>query len=488
MLTIWNANKSRLGAANGASCQRESTITQIQPPFGPNPMRRRLLSSCAAGLFGLSLPDWFGLRAHSAGAQTGHGFGKAKACIVLYCWGGMSHIDTWDPKPDAPVEIRGEFTPIATAVPGIQVGEHMSLLARQMNRIAIVRSVHHRATNHGKGMYWNMTGHEPPQADGALNSRPSLHDWPNLGSIVAKLRSTPRGLPGAAQIPYLMWDGGLQAGDGPGFLGVGRAPLLLRPSRGKPYGGKSNLGALVFQPAKGVDAVRLRERVALMERLEEAVPVENSETRTYQHFQEKALDMLLDPKVQATLDLERESSRVRDRYGDHICGQSVLLARRLVEAGVPLVTVICAAGDLAGGSGEHWDTHGNNFTTLKRALLPPLEAASNALLDDLSDRGLLEQTLVVWLTEFGRTPKIAGTGRGHHPFCYSAALAGGGIRGGQVYGSSDRQGALPHDLPCGPSDLHATILHALGIPLDSHLSDFQGRPQAITNGRTLPLE
>jgi uncharacterized protein (DUF1501 family) len=456
--------------------------------FHARPTRRQLLGSCAAGLCGLSLPDWFGLRARAAGRQTDLGSGKAKACIVLYCWGGMSHIDTWDPKPDAPAEIRGEFKPIASAVPGIQVGEHMPLLARQMKRIAIVRSMHHRSTAHGKGMYWNMTGHEPPQADVAVNLPPSLHDWPNLGSMVAKLRTAPRGLPGAVQLPYPLVDNGtLQAGDGAGFLGAGQAPLLFRPSRGKPYGGVSrDMGALVLQPAEGVDSDRLRERVALAGHLERLC-VDNGGARSYRHFQEKALDLLLDPEVQATLDLEREPPRVRDRYGDHVCGQSMLQARRLVEAGVPLVTVVCAAGDLNGSAGDHWDTHGDNFNRLKRALLPPLESACNALLDDLADRGLLEQTLVVWLTEFGRTPQCGNGGRDHYPFCYSVALAGGGIRGGQVYGSSDRQGALPRDLPCGPNDLHATIFHALGIPLDSHLTDFQGRPQAITDGRPLPL-
>jgi uncharacterized protein (DUF1501 family) len=191
--------------------------------------------------------------------------------------------------------------------------------------------------------------------------------------------------------------------------------------------------------------------------------------------------------VRATLDLDREDPRVRDRYGDHICGTSVLLARRLVEAEVPLVTVICAAGDLNGAAGDHWDTHGDNFNRLKRDLLPPLEQASTALLDDLSERGLLDQTLVVWLTEFGRTPKIMGTGRNHYPFCYSVALAGGGIRGGQVHGSSDRIGAFPHEQPCGPNDLHATIFQALGIPLDAQAEDNQGRPMALTDGRPLPL-
>jgi hypothetical protein len=200
-----------------------------------------------------------------------------------------------------------------------------------------------------------------------------------------------------------------------------------------------------------------------------------------------ALDLVASPRVRATLDLDREDPRVREKYGDHICGTSVLMARRLVEAGVPLVTVVCAAGDLNGSAGDHWDTHGDNFNRLKRALLPPLEQASSALLDDLAARGLLEQSLVVWLTEFGRTPKVSGNGRDHYPFCYSVALAGGGIRGGQVYGSSDRIGAHPRELPCGPNDLHATIFQALGIPLDAHLEDSEGRPRALTDGRPLPL-
>src|SRR5262245_39677168 len=174
-----------------------------------NPSRRQLLRNCGASLLGLSLPEYFGLQSQAAASRAaGDGFGRAKSCIVMYCWGGTSHIDTWDPKPNAPPEIRGEFKPISTAVPGIQVGEHMPLLARQMNRLAIVRSMHHQSTAHGKGMYWNMTGHEPPQADVAVNMPPSLHDWPNLGSMVARLRRAPRGLPGAAQLPYPLVDNG----------------------------------------------------------------------------------------------------------------------------------------------------------------------------------------------------------------------------------------------------------------------------------------
>jgi hypothetical protein len=437
----------------------------------------------------LSLPSYLGLRSHAAPSPASRqGFGRARACIVLYCWGGVSHLDTWDPKPDAPSEVRGEFRPIATSVPGIRVSEPMPLLAQQMHRLAVVRSIHHSCTAHGKGMYWNLTGHPPPQPELAANLPPSLNDWPNLGAMVARFKRAPRGLPGAVQLPYPLVDNStLQAGDGPGWLGKSYAPLVLRPNRGKPYAGVSrDLGAAVFDPAEGVGRARLQDRAGLVQRLDRLVS-DTGPARSYQHFQQQAWEMLLDPTVRATIDLDQEPMALRDRYGDHICGQSLLLARRLVERQVPIVTIICSAGDLNNGAGDHWDTHSNNFARLKNDLLPPLERASRALIDDLADRGLLDQTLVVWLTEFGRSPKIMKTGRNHYPFCYSVALAGAGIRGGQVYGSSDRIGAHPSEQPCGPNDLHATIFHALGIPLDSHLEDLQGRPLPITDGRPLPL-
>jgi len=450
--------------------------------------RRRWLRTCGVSLLGLSLPDYLGLRAQTAERTTSDGFGQARACIVLYCWGGVSQLDTWDPKPQAPAEVRGEFKPIATAVNGIRVGEHMPHLARQMNRLAVVRSVHHSCTAHGKSMYWNRTGHAPPQPETATNLPPSLNDWPDLGAQVASQRRAKRGLPAAVQIPYPLIDNTtLQAGDGPGFLGNACAPVMLHPNRGKPYAGVSrDSGGLLFRPAKDVDAARLNARLHLSGRLGR-LTADNAEVRGFSRFQEQAADLLCDPKIQRTLDLDQESAKVRHRYGDHICGQSLLLARRLVESGVPLVTAICSAGDLNGGSGDNWDTHGENFPRLKNSLLPPLDRASATLLDDLADRGLLDTTLIVWLTEFGRTPRIQGNGRNHYPFCYSMAFAGGGIRGGQVYGRSDSQAARPADFPCGPNDLQATILHALGIPLDSMLVDVQGRPQTISDGRPLPL-
>lgn len=201
-----------------------------------------------------------------------------------------------------------------------------------------------------------------------------------------------------------------------------------------------------------------------------------------------AFDILLSPRVQAAFNLDLEPLPLRQAYGDHICGQSLILARRLSEAGVPCVTAICSAGDLNGASGDMWDTHGNNFNRLKNDLLPPFDRAATALLNDLAERGRLDETLVVFLTEFGRTPRInGGAGRDHFPNCYSVALAGGGIRGGQVYGSSDRIGAAPLDQPCGPNDLHATIFHALGIAPDAHLQDHLGRTFTLSDGRVLPL-
>lgn len=443
-------------------------------------LRRRDFLRLSLGGLGFSLPAYLG--------ATGVA-GRARSCIVLYCWGGMSHHETWDTKPNAPAEYRGEFEPIATAVPGIQIGEHLPRMAQYTDKLAIIRSMHHRSSAHGKGMYWNITGHAPPAPEAAVNLPPSRQDWPCLGGMVSRFRQAPAGFPHAVQLPYPLVDNNtLQAGDNAGFLGASADPIIVRPDRGRAWGGISrDLGAMVLQQAEGVDSARLVGRQNLMESIERGFNTSAS-GRSYDSFRSRAADMLLSPTVQAAFNLDREPMSLRDRYGDHLCGQSILLARRLTEAGVPIVTVVCAAGDLNGSAGDHWDTHGNNFNRLKRDLLPPFDRGVSALLQDLSDRGRLGETLVVLLTDFGRTPRInGGAGRDHYPNAYSIFLAGGGIRGGQVYGSSDRIGAEPRDLPTGPADVHATIFHALGIPLDAHLRDLTGRPQALTDGRVLPL-
>ncbi len=449
--------------------------------------RRQFLRRVGVGTLGLSLADLLAARSSGYGSAAVPA-ARARACIVLYCWGGMSHHETWDPKPDATAEVRGEFRPIATAVPGIRVGEHMPLLARNIDKLAVIRSIHHRSSAHGKGMYWNWTGHPPPAPEAAVNLTPTRTDWPSLGAVVARFRQAPAGFPAAVQLPYPLIDNNTrQAGENAGWLGQAYDPVIVRPDRGRPYGGVSrDLGALVINPAAGVETQRLQTRQALRDVLNRGFA--GPASRSFDQCCAMASDILTSPRVQAALNLDLEPIAVRQRYGEHICGQSVLLARRLIEAGVPIATVVCAAGDLNGSAGDMWDTHGNNFVRLRRDLLPPFDAAASALLTDLAERGRLDETLVVILTEFGRTPRINGSaGRDHYPLCYSVALAGGGIRGGQVYGASDRLGALPADRPCEPNDLHATLFAALGIPLDATLTDQAGRSLPITDGRVLPL-
>lgn len=457
---------------------------------------RRSFLRTGIGAAGLSLPAFLQTRAHGAdSARQPSTSGTAKRCIVLYAWGGMSHHETWDVKPDAPKEVRGEFNPIDSATPGIRLGEHIPYLAQQTDKLAIVRSVHHTSAAHGMGMYWNMTGHPHEQPEVGGNHAPKRDDWPSLGSMISVFRDGGPGVPGAMRLPYPLVDNGtLQAGEYGGWLGVKYDPIVVRTPSGTAFGGVSrDLGTPVLNLADGVDRGRLNARRSLLARVDDSVAV-GAKARTgkavssFDHFRELALDMLLSPHVEAAFDLKRESPSTLDSYGEHICGRSILLARRLTEAGVPLVTVCCAAGDLNGSSGDHWDTHGDNFNRLRKTMLPAYDKPAAFLLEDLARLGQLDETLVVFLTEFGRTPRVNGSaGRDHYPHAYSVAFAGGGIKGGQVYGSSDAHGAFPHDFACGPNDLHATIFQAMGIPLDSHLHDQFDRPMPITDGQPLPL-
>lgn len=432
------------------------------------------------GAAGLSLSAGLARRASAASG------GRAKSCVVFFAWGGMSHLDTFDLKPEAPADIRGPFTEIPTSVPGIHIGEHLPRLARQMHRLAVVRSVTHDATGHRPAAYWALTGHAPPTPN--QNWEATRRDWPSLGSQVAKALEgrVPAPFPGAIQLPYTMADGGRSNGQDGGFLGLGVDPVVFRPPSGALYDGKSPESGLI--ELGGGDG--LGPRRDLLAGLEKAAPrkAEGPEKEAVERWRAKSFDLLLDARAAGAFDLEREPRKLRESYGDHVAGQSALLARKLTEAGVPLVTVIPAAGDLNGSIGAHWDTHADNFGRLKNQMLPPLDQASAALLDDLAARGRLDETLVVWLTEFGRTPKISGgAGRDHYPTCYSVAFAGGGVQGGRVYGRSDAFGAEPVESPCGPADLQATIFHALGIDLSFHVQDLDGRPLQACDGRPLPL-
>ena len=449
--------------------------------------------NAGAAVAGLSLPSFLKLRDATAAEAPSP---RAKSCIVLFCWGGVSQLESWDPKPDAPKEYRGEFREISTATPGIRISEHLPLLAKQTEKLAIVRSLHHGNSAHGAAMYWNMTGHAPPNNN---NIPPSAKDWPSLGAIVSKFRSAPSGLPPAVRLPYPLVDNNtLQAGEYGGWLGRQYDPIVISTKNGKPFGGVSRgLGAANIDPTLRTGEARLKERISLLQKLEQPVHRDlgnrnvghrNTEFAQYEHFRTLAIDMLQSPRVQKAFQLDDEPRQVHEAYGEHICGKSTLLARRLIEAGVPLATVCCAAGDLNGSVGDHWDTHAKNFDRLKNTMLPTFDRAASALLTDLETRGMLEETLVVFLTEFGRTPKINGAaGRDHFPNCYSVVFAGGGIQGGQVYGRSDSIASKPIHRACGPADLHATIYEALGISPRAEIHDPLGRPFPICDGEVLPL-
>ena len=454
----------------------------------PPTISRRQVLATSLGCAGLSLTDFLQLQS-IAREKKNETKGKAKSCIILFAWGGMSHLETWDPKPDAPKEIRGSFDTIPTATPGIHIGEHMPYLAKQTNKLAIVRSMHHGSSAHGKAMYWNFTGHKPPQSDTAANLPPSSSDWPSLLSVISKFKSAPPGLPSSIRIPYPLVDNGtLQAGEYGGWLGSSYNPIVIRTPKGKEFGGVSrDLGASRIDPKEAIDRKVLSSRLGLLGHLDQFQGIGNSVT-DMDYFRNLATDMLMSPNVRNAFDLDLESQATKDKFGNHICGQSMLLARRLVQAEVPIVTVACSAGDLNGSAGDHWDTHADNFNRIKNTMLPAFDRPAAALLDDLDERGMLDETLVVFLTEFGRTPKInKNAGRDHYPSCYSVAFAGAGIQGGQVYGKSDKSGSEPAENACGPADLHATIFEAFGINHKTTITDRLGRPFPISDGEPLPL-
>ncbi len=444
--------------------------------------RRDFLRS-GVGLAGLTLPTFLQARNSSLSSSA-----SAKACIIIYTWGGMSHFESFDPKPEAPVDLRGEFKPIPTATPGMQFCEHVPLLAKHSEKLAVVRSVHHKQGGHQQGMYVTLTGHDPVPGIKAKGR----NNHPSLTSMLSYFHDPAVGTPAAIRMPYSMYDNGKQmAGEGAGWLGSKHDPILLRTPAGEPYGGVNRYTDRELNLLLNLEKERVSGRNALLEQLEGTLSARVGSGTAYDqldHYRKMASDILLGSPVRKAYDLDSEDPRIRAMYGDHMGGQSLLLSRRLVEAGVPVVQAVCSASDLAGGGGDNWDTHRDHFPKMKNRLLPVFDRAASALLTDLEMRGMLEETLVVFLTDFGRTPKINGNGgRDHHPGVYSLVLAGGGIRGGQVYGSSDRKGAEPGSDPCSPADVHATVYRAMGINPDMELHDQQGRPFRICDGQPLPL-
>jgi hypothetical protein len=447
---------------------------------GSGTTRREALRAGALALTGLGLPGLFRARAEAGDTPTlarPPGFGRARRCILIFQWGGPSQLDTWDPKPDAPAEIRGQFAAIPTATPGVFISEHFPRLARQTNRLAIIRSMSHDDPAHLSTAHRVLTGHmaPTPKSDAA---GPSPRDWPHLGAIVAKVRPVAGALPQAVTMPWTVAHpaapGGRAPGQNAGWLGKAFEPFKIEGDPNAPDFTVPGLGL-----PDGITADRMDGRRALLSDLPRSLDLSGAGPASWDRFQTRALDALASAEARGAFDVSREDPRLRDRYGRHIHGQCLLLARRLVEAGVELVTVNWHNDGI-----NFWDTHGDNFNQLKNRLMPPADQGFDALLDDLAGRGMLDDTLVVWVGEFGRAPRITANvaGREHWPRCYVAALAGGGVQGGQVYGASDRWAAYPASDPVSPEDLGATILHALGIDPATMVYDPLNRPMRINEG------
>jgi hypothetical protein len=438
-----------------------------------SPNRRQLLIAGAVGWLGL--PEL--LRAGGATPRT------AKSCIFIYQYGGLSQLDSWDPKPNAPEDLRGPYRPIATAVPGFRVGELMPQLARRADKYAVIRSMSHSVPIHDVANRMLLAG----------QSKPDLTATP-VGAIVTKLKPPTENVPahvwlqkfgGGAMPPELTYVTG-------GMFGPSQSPLVI----GNSY--QDNLATpgyrvRTFESAADVSADRVKNRLRLLNEMN-AQPC----ARGIDRYRERAADLLTGAKAREAFEIERESASVRDHYGRNPLGQNLLLARRLIEAGVRLVSVVAWTGLAPGDkflSIETWDMHGNagisifgdGWNGLGWAL-PRCDLAVSSLVDDLEVRGLLDSTLVVLVGEFGRTPRVSrgagAIGRDHWPHCYSAMLAGAGIRGGTIYGASDKTAAYVKDRPVSPEDFAATVLHALDIPPETRLSP-DGFTQPASTGRAL---
>ena len=413
----------------------------------------------------------------SVASEAAQGHAKAKSCILIFLFGGPSQQDLWDLKPHASAEVRGEFKPIETNVPGTQIGEQLPCLAQQAHRFTIIRSMRHADFEHGSASYTALTGQPHPLPGTNTPARPE--DFPTFGSVVGLKQSIVQPVPDAVVLGPVMHQGNRppMAGQNAGFLGRGYDPFRIA-------GDPNQVGFRVsgLETKRDLTARRLEQRRSLLGSLNEHAQrmARSTQVAAIARLHTRAYGLLKSSHSQQALDLERESVATRDRYGRHKFGQTLLLSRRLVEAGVPLIQV-----NWSRSNADQWDTHQKNYPRLRK-LLPPFDQGFAALLEDLANRGLLESTMVFCLGEFGRTPRMnKDAGRDHWPDCYSAVVAGGGLRAGQVVGASDRMAAYPTSDPIAPWDLSATMFHNLGILPEDDIHDRLGRPFRISRGRVL---
>ena len=444
--------------------------------------RRELLRLGGLSLLGLSLPQML------QAAPTGKSFGRAKRCILLFMWGGPSQLETWDLKPDAPQEVRGEFRPISTKVAGLQISEHFPRLAERTDKLCLVRSMTHGNADHTRSTSFLLTG-QPPVESGDVRSQ-----WPNIGSVLAALGRGSGALPPLVQmrpkvpgdVPRFVEE---SQGQFAGWLGAAYDPLTIDDD---PNRGDYHVPNMVLSSELTVE--RLDNRMQLLESLDRQVATKSASIAAKDATHRKAFELLTSAASgRGAFNLDEEPPAVRDRYGRNPHGQSVLQARRLVERGVPLVTVFWPNDGIKNVS-VYWDTHSRNFIDHRQRLMPVADLAFAALLDDLDEREMLDDTIVVWTGEFGRTPRVgqrnsdAGAGadgRDHWPGCFTTVLAGGPFKRGFVYGKSDKHAAFPAEDPVAPSDLVATVYHALGVPDRQTLTDISGRPQFVRPGKAI---
>lgn len=437
--------------------------------------RRKAIQIGGLGLLGLSLPKLL-----AAEKLTGAPRIRAKSVIFLFQWGGPSQLDMFDMKPSAPETIRSPYQPIATSAPEIQICEHLPALARHMDKVCLIRSMTHTMKNHASAGYYAITGHEPPSDDQRL--RDTLDLYPGYGSVVDHLRPNTNGMPTYVAYPHVIRDGSVVPGQHASFLGKRHDPLLFLQD---PNSADFELPELSLPEGLSIDRLQRRRAAQRLidgqARLLEFSPA----ARGFDEYYDKAIGMLTSDRVRQAFAIADEPEEVRARYGRTSYGQSCLLARRLVEAGTKFVTVYFSnsIGGRKIGSGG-WDTHGFDNTRMYKIVdqyhLPITDQTLPTLLEDLDQRGLLDETLVVWMGEFGRTPKInENESRDHWPQCYTVLLAGGGVKGGYVYGSSDPHAMYPDEHPVKPEDLAATLYYLMGIDPGTEIIDRNDRPLPI---------
>ncbi len=437
--------------------------------------RRSLLRIGGLGMLGLTMPKIL-----HAGSATSSLPVRAKQVIFLFQWGGPSHLDTFDLKPDAPAEIRGPLRPISSAVPGLPVSEHFPEMAKRMDRVTLIHSMTHTMKNHNSAGYYALTGHAPPSDDQRL--RDSLDLWPAYGSVVDKLAPNRSEMPTFVSYPFTIADGSITPGQHASFLGKRHDPFFFKDN---PNDKAFRLPELTLPSDLQLDRMQRRRELQKLVDQQAGLLDRSLEVRGFDDYYEKAISMLTSEKVRAAFDIESESEATRERYGKNTYGQSCLLARRLIEAGVKFVTVYFSSS--IGGRRINeggWDTHGFDDTRMYEIVdkyqHPITDKSLPALLDDLQDRGLLDETLVLWMGEFGRTPKInKNISRDHWPQCYTALLAGGGVKRGFTYGASDANGMYPDKNPVRPEDLAATLYTLMGIDPATEVHDRANRPLTI---------